>query len=141
MSFNWREAAGMTRQETVAHLGNTRRADQLQDNQCLGWDTSKKPGPDVKPATQQIIEAMRKPKKIFGFWDNFPQQPAGAPLPRTEGTICFWSRVFPQSVDSHRPQDRDVSTGVFSSSPSCSITPDRPDGRQTRRHQRQEWQT
>ena len=67
MSFKLHKAAETARQETTAHLEDTRRIEQLQDNQLRGWDTSKKSGFDFKQTMQQTIEAMAKTKKVFVF--------------------------------------------------------------------------
>ena len=67
VSFNWHKVAKTAQQETAAHLENTRRIEQLGDNQLMGWDTSKKTGFGFKPTTQQTIETMAKMNKSFVF--------------------------------------------------------------------------
>jgi hypothetical protein len=43
ISMNWRGAVGTAQQETAAHLENTHRAEQLSNNQIIGWDIKKEP--------------------------------------------------------------------------------------------------
>ena len=100
MLFNWHKTAEMTRQETTAHLENTRRMEWLGDNQLMGWDTSKKIGFDFKPTTQQMIDAMAKTKKVFLFGAKpLSNQPALTALTHKE-LYVFGVESFPSQSTS-----------------------------------------
>jgi hypothetical protein len=85
----------MARQETAAHLRNTCRADQLQDNQLMGWDTSKKLGPDFKATTQQTTEATTKPNNVFVFGTKSPSNQPALPALTQKELLVFGAESSP----------------------------------------------
>ena len=140
MSFNWHKAMKTARQETAAHLENTRRMERLGDNQLMGRDTSKKKGLISNQQRNTQLKPWQRQRRYLCFGQSPSATSRRSLSSHIRRYIFFWNRVLSQPVNFHRPQAGGAFEGVSSAVHSCSIAPDCPERPQTHRRQWQEQQ-